>query len=102
MEEMTCPKCNTQIKTLNFAEWVEQWEDFQWNSPEWRDLLIKELWELCDLKDKLNNIEPLYEEQVKYIKTLERQLELLQKTLDIAEKFAPRPLVISGLGEVIK
>lgn len=71
------------------SEWVERWGESQWNSAEWRDFLLRCLrdWEIAE--DRLSEIEPIYEKQIKYIVTLERQIELLQKTLDLAEKFAP-------------
>jgi hypothetical protein len=102
MAEINCPVCNTHIKTEAFSDWVKRWDESQWNSPEWRQFLIGEIEDFYATRDKLNKIEMLYEAQAEYVKTLERQIELLQKTLDLAEKFTPRPLVIPGVSEVIK
>jgi hypothetical protein len=88
-----------------FFEYVERWEEDEWGSPEWRRFLISHLSDLEidneKLTQKLDAIMPVYEKQADYIKSLERQLELLQKTLDLIEKYNPR-YVISKDGEVIK
>lgn len=102
MAEINCPVCNTHIKTERFSEWMSRWGENEWSSPEWRQFLICEIEDGYKVRDKLAEIEPIYEKQALYIKELERQLELLQKTLDLAEKFTPRPLVIPGVSEVIK
>ena len=91
-----------EFKRERISECVERWDDSEWNSKEMRTFLISVLRDVADAQDKLNKIEPLYEEQGKYIKYLERQLELLQKTLDIAEKFTPRPVILPVSSEVIK
>ena len=100
--EIKCPVCDKQVKGEEFSEWLKGWNEEQWNSPEWRCRLIRDVASFSKRVDKLEEIEPIYEKQGEYIKTLERQLELLQRTLDIAEKFAPRALVMPGFGEVIK
>lgn len=83
-------------------EWAERWSDHEWNSPEWRQFVISLIRDGEEAQAKLNEIEPLYEEQVRYINLLERQMELLQKTLDLAEKLAPRLTILQGNSEVIK
>lgn len=102
MDKMNCPICNKKIKIKQFSNWLEEWDESQWNSPEWRQFLKNEVKDLYETRHKLKELELRYEEQMKYLNTLEKQLELLQKTLDIAEKFSPRPLVIPGMSEVIK
>lgn len=90
-----------EFKTERISEWVERWDDFQWNSKEWREYLLSLLRAGEEVRDKLDKIEPLYEKQAEYIKYLERQLELLQKTLDIAERFS-RPIILPGDSGVVK
>lgn len=102
MAEINCPICNKKINTKKFSNWLKEWDEFQWNSPEWRQFLINEVGDLYETRHKMAELETLYEEQAKYIKSLEKQLELLQKTLDIAEKFSPRSLITPNVGEVIK
>ena len=77
------------------SEWMQKWSEHEWGSVEWRQYVISLVYEGEKAQDELNKIKPLYEEQARYIKHLERQLELLQKTLDIAEKFS-RPIFIPG------
>lgn len=84
------------------SQWVKRWDESQWNSPEWRRFVISLIEDGEVAMDELKEIKPIYEEQVRYIKLLERQLELLQKTLDLAEKLAPRPIFIPGSSEVTK
>lgn len=91
-----------EFKRERTSEWMERWGENEWGSTEWRQFIITLVRDAEIAQDKLNKIEPLYEEQEKYIKYLERQLELLQKTLDIAEKFTPRPIILPGSSEVIK
>jgi hypothetical protein len=95
-----------EIKTERFSykdsQWVAEWDESQWNSQEWRHYLTSILRDYERDRDKLRTIEPLYEKQTEQIILLERQLELLQKTLDIAEKFAPRLIHFPGDREVIK
>lgn len=95
MADIKCPVCEKMIKRERFSEWVSRWGEDEWSSPEWRRFLICEIEDGQKLKDKLAEIEPIYEKQALYIKDLERQLELLQKTLEIVEKFS-RPIVIPG------
>ncbi len=82
------------------SEWAQRWSEHEWGSSEWRQFIIALIREGEIAQDKLNEIEPLYKEQERYIKYLERQIELLQKTLDIAEKFS-RPIILPGDREVI-
>lgn len=77
------------------SEWMQKWSEHEWGSAEWRQYVISLVSEGEKAQDELNKIEPLYEEQARYIKHLERQLELLQKTLDIVEKIS-RPIFIPG------
>ena len=102
MAENKCPVCSREIKQATTAEWVSRWGEEQWRSLEFRRFLIDELEDAQKDREKLAEILPLYENQQKYIETLERQIELLQKTLDLAEKFAPRPIFTHVDGEVIK
>ena len=90
------------MKRERTSEWMERWSEHEWGNAEWRHFIITLVHDAEIAQDKLNKIEPLCEEQEKYIKYLERQLELLQKTLDIAEKFSPRPIILPGSSEVIK
>lgn len=96
MAENKCPVCDREIKQATTAEWVSRWDEEQWRSPEFRRFLISELEDAQKDREKLAEILPLYENQQKYIETLERQIELLQKTLDLAEKFTPRPILLRG------
>lgn len=98
MAEIKCPVCEKMIKQERISEWMRRWGEDEWSSHEWRQFLICEIKDGQKAKDKLAEIEPLYEKQTLYIKDLERQLELLQKTLDLAEKFSPRPIFISSEG----
>lgn len=91
----------SEVKRERISEWAKRWDDSEWNSQEWRAFVVSLLRDGEEAMEKLNKIEPLYEEQEKYIKYLERQLELLQKTLDIAEKFS-RPIILPGDSEVFK
>lgn len=95
-----------EIKTVRYphidSQWIEEWDESQWNSKEWRCYLISILREFEIDRDKLRTIEPIYETQTELIKLLERQVELLQKTLDIAERFTPRLIHFPGDREVIK
>jgi hypothetical protein len=91
-----------EFKRERASVWVEKWDESQWNATEFRLYLVNCLRDAEAAQDRLSEIEPLYEEQARYIKYLERQLELLQKTLDLAEKFAPRPIILPGSSEVIK
>lgn len=102
MAENKCPMCGNaaEVKSESISEWARRWDDSQWNSREWRVLVTDLLREGEDAQEKLNELKPLYEEQARYIKYLERQLELLQKTLDIVEKFS-RPIILPGDSEVI-
>jgi hypothetical protein len=90
-----------EIKSERTWEWMQRWGENEWGNAEWRQFIISLVRDAGIAQDKLNEIEPLYEEQGKYIKYLERQLELLQKTLDIAEKFS-RPIILPGDSGVIK
>ena len=90
-----------EMKRERTSEWMARWGENEWGSAEWRQFIITLVRDDEITQAKLNEIEPLYEEQGKYIKYLERQLELLQKTLDIAEKFS-RPIILPGDREVIK
>lgn len=90
-----------EIKFERFSEQVQRWDESQWNAKEWRQYLFSVLRDGEKALDKVSELEPLCESQGKYIKYLERQLELLQKTLDIAEKFT-RPIVLPGDGGGIK
>lgn len=103
MAENKCRVCGNvaEIKKERISEWVERWDESQWRSNKWREYLVKLLRNGDAVQDKLSKIEPLYEEQEKYIKYLERQVELLQKTLDIVEKITS-PIVPTGNSEVIK
>lgn len=89
-----------RIKERN-SDWIRRWDDSQWNSAEWRALLINILHDAEIAQDKLSELEPLCERQEKYIDYLEKHLELLQKTLELAEKFTPRPIILHKDGEVI-
>ena len=82
------------IKDERFWQWVERWEESEFSSPEYISLLLKQLRDFEEDHYKLKKIESLYKEQADYIKKLERQMELLQKTLELAEKFAPRVLMM--------
>lgn len=103
MAENKCPMCGNvaEVKSESISEWASRWDDSQWNSREFRQFVVSLLREGEDAQKKLNALEPLYEEQERNIKYLERQLDLLQKTLDIAEKFS-RPIILPGDSEVIK
>ena len=90
-----------EFKKERTSEWMEKWDENEWGSAEWRRFVISLIRDGEIAQDKLNVIEPIYEEQGKYIKNLERQLELLQKTLDIAEKFYCHR-ILPGDSEVIK
>lgn len=104
MAEKICPVCGnkTEIRKERLVEWIRRWDESQWSSSEWRKYLLDIISDSDVAQDKLSEIEPIYEEQAKYIKNLERQIELLQKTLDLAEKLAPRPIMIPGNSEVMK
>ena len=91
-----------EMKRERTSEWMERWGENEWGSTEFRQFILNLVRDAEITQDKLNEIEPLYEEQGKYIKCLERQLELLQKTLDLVEKFAPRTIIFPGSSELIK
>ena len=82
-----------EVRRERNSEWVQRWDETQWGSAEWRQYLISLIRDGEIAQDRLHEIEPLYEAQDRHIKNLERQLELLQKTLDIAEKYS-RPIII--------
>ena len=104
MADSKCPVCGnmSEIKKEKIVDWIKQWDESQWSSKEWRRYLLDIIRDSDIAQEKLSKIEPLYEEQEKYIKYLERQLELLQKTLDVVEKLTPRPIILSERSEVIK
>lgn len=104
MAESKCPVCGNmaEIKKEKIVDWIKRWDEAQWSSKEWRAYLLDIIRNSDIAQEKLSKIEPLYEEQEKYIKYLERQLELLQKTLDVVEKLTPRPIILSERSEVIK
>lgn len=80
------------IKTPK-ADWVSQWRTPEWSNVGYQQLAITTIQEL---EEQLANLELLEEEndtlksrcvrQERYIKELEKQLELLQKTLDLIDK----------------
>jgi hypothetical protein len=91
-------------KNERFSDWVRRWDKEQWDSVEWRTFLASQLeyYEAeIDRLSKLENHESTIEKQDEYIKLLERQLAVLQKTLDVAERYS-RPIVISELGGKMK
>ena len=91
MAENKCPICQKTIEEVKFSDWIKRWGADQWNSPELRRLLISEVEDVRCLRDKIAELEPLCEKQARYIKELEKQLELLQRTLDIMDRIAPIP-----------
>ena len=96
MADNKCPVCSRVIKQERLSEWVNQWDEAQWKAPEFRAFIVEQLRDYEIEREKLEEIMPIYEKQEKYIQTLERQIELLQKTLDLAERFAPRPIIMGG------
>ena len=80
------------IKTPK-ADWVSKWGIPEWSNAAYQQLAITTIQEL---EEQLANLELLEEEndtlksrcvrQERYIKELEKQLELLQKTLDLIDK----------------
>ena len=68
----------------------------EWSSPEYRTFIIGCLMDGEEAQRKLSEIMPIYEKQCKYVELLERQLELLQKTLDLAEKMKPHLIKVEG------
>jgi predicted RNase H-like nuclease (RuvC/YqgF family) len=80
------------IKTPK-ADWVSQWSSPEWSNVEYQRLAIITI---QGLEEQLADLELLEEEndtlksrcarQERYIKELEKQLELLQKTLDLIDK----------------
>ena len=79
-----------------FSEWVARWDDEQFNSKEWRAMLISRIQDMEYGIEKYLTIKPIYEKQSDYINSLEKQLELLQKTLDIVER-VNRPVIIPNI-----
>ena len=102
MAEINCPVCSKMIERESFAVWVKHWGEDQWGSPEWRQFLISEVEDIHINREKLAEMELLCDKQTKYIKELEKQLEMLQKTLDLVEKYTPRPIILPQNGEVSK
>lgn len=103
MADSKCPVCgNEGVEKERIVDWINRWDESQWSSREWRQYLISLIVDGDIARQKLSEIEPLCEKQDKYIKELERQLGLLQKTLDIVEKLTPRPIILSERSEVIK
>jgi hypothetical protein len=78
------------------AEWIKSFEKEEWDSPAHRQYIIGCIEDGEEAQRKLNEIMPIYEKQCKYVELLERQLELLQKTLDLAEKMRPRLIMVEG------
>ena len=80
------------IKTPK-ADWVSEWRAPEWSNVAYQQLAITTIQEL---EEQLADLELLEEEndtlksrcvrQERYIKELEKQLELLQKTLDLIDK----------------
>lgn len=80
------------IKTPQ-ADWVSKWGIPEWSNVQYQQLAITTIQEL---EEQLADLELLKEEndtlksrcvrQERYIKELEKQLELLQKTLDLIDK----------------
>jgi DNA-binding ferritin-like protein len=90
-----------KTKKETMSEYVKNWGKDQWESEEWRQYLISTLADYESLMDRLAEAERICDKQKDEItslekqrKLLQRQLELLQKTLDVAERFS-RPLIIS-------
>jgi hypothetical protein len=92
MLENKCPVCGftTKVEREDISEWVSRWDESQWSSREWRQYLISTIRDGVDAQKELSEIKSLYEGQVTYIKHLEMQLDLLQKTLDVVAKNIPR------------
>ena len=63
--------------------------EFDWidiNNPEHQRFLITSANDLAERVKKANALYQKYEEQADYIKVLEDQVKLLQKTLDVVNK----------------
>lgn len=80
---------------VSFGFDPDSFTDFEWNSREYRQYIGNYIFESTHELERLYKIEQLYTKQTEYVVSLERQLTILQKTLDIAEKFS-RPIVISA------
>lgn len=90
------------------SEWMRNWDDEMWNSPQWRSHLINiveglenNLFWLSEVEKEKDIIQAENEKQAKYIELIERQMVLLQKTLDVVERCAPAKIIIKDGGEVI-
>ena len=80
------------------ADWVSQWRSPEWSNVGYQQLAITTIQEL---EEQLADLELLEEEndtlksrcvrQERYIKELEKPLELLQKTLDLIDKNRGEP-----------
>lgn len=77
-------------------DWIKTFEDEEWNSPEYRHYIISCIADGEEAQRKLSEIMPVYEKQCKYVELLERQLEILQKTLDLAERMIPHLIKVEG------
>jgi hypothetical protein len=91
-----------ETKREGISEFVKRWGSDQWESAEWRQYLISFLDNYEEMMDRLSNYEMVCNKQKEEITSLEkqcellhRQLKLLQKTLDVAERFS-RPIIIPG------
>ena len=87
---------------VSFGLNIDSFTDFEWNSPEYRQYISGYIIDSERELTRLSETEYLYKKQTEYVALLERQMKMLQKTLDIAEKFAPRIICMPGGSEVIK
>ena len=78
------------------ADWIGNFSDKEWNSLEYRRLIIHLVAQGEEAQRKLTEIMPIYEKQCGYIELLERQMALLQKTLDLVEKIQPLCEKVNG------
>ena len=79
---------------------IDTFTDKEWNSPEYRRYIAACLKEGDRTEKDFGELQRLYEEQSKYVTLLERQMTILQKTLEVAEKVI-LPIRIPADGEVI-
>jgi len=94
-----------ETKRQTISEWVKQWDKSQWEAAEWREFLVQTLSDYEMSMERYHEVNTVCEKQKieiesleKQCKLLQRQLGLLQKILDVAERYS-RPIVITEQGK---
>lgn len=77
-------------------EFVEGFTEKDWRSPEFRQYIIGTMGDYDELCDEHRKLKVSHEAQCAYVEMLEKQLGILQKTLDVAQKIINAPKFFSG------